>query len=109
MQDSCKTVRSRVVRCWPVLTRSDCLSTGALLGVYSGANPVREEITMSVMATSVVELTTDAGLRILDRETRKELGVSARTFIEAYESGEFPADWDVAALSRLEMLLPLAR
>lgn len=64
---------------------------------------------MSVMETSVVELTADAGLRILDRETRKELGVSAQEFLDAYESGEFPDEWDVTALSRLEMLLPLAR
>ncbi|QDP95075.1 hypothetical protein FOE78_03350 [Microlunatus elymi] len=64
---------------------------------------------MSVMETSVVDLTADASLAILERESQRELGVSAQEFLGAYDSGRFPDDWDVAALSRLEMLLPLVR
>lgn len=43
------------------------------------------------------------------RRCREELGVEPEVFIEASKSGDYPEDWDIAAVSRVEFLLPFAR
>lgn len=59
-------------------------------------------------ATRGVQLVTRRrGEQILDRESRRSLGISGREFVRRYRAGE-TADLDRSDVARLAMLIPLA-
>lgn len=52
----------------------------------------------------------DRGSRdLFERACRDELGATAAEFQAARSSGLFPKNWDIAAVSRVEFLLPFAK
>lgn len=64
---------------------------------------------MSVLSTKVYEQTEAEAVEMFERRTRDELGVSAETFLAAYDSGNLPPEWSRESVFRLEMLLPSIR
>lgn len=56
---------------------------------------------------AVEELSGKDAAKLFDAACQRELGVSGKEFLTMHESGEYPATWDRAAISRLEFLLPL--
>lgn len=64
---------------------------------------------MSMTSTTVSELTEAEAAEMFERRCQKELGVSARTFLAAYDAKRFPESWSREAVFRLEMLLPFIR
>ena len=58
---------------------------------------------------SVEELSKRDAARLFGRVCRDELGISAEEFLEAHARGEYPEQWDVAAISRIEFLLPFVK
>jgi hypothetical protein len=53
------------------------------------------------------ELTRDEGRALLDRQARRELGISGEEFLRRYKAGEY-ADIDTPAVARVAMLVHLA-
>jgi hypothetical protein len=51
-------------------------------------------------------ITRAEGKRILDRQARKQLGMSAEEFVKKYRAGEL-GDYDHFAVTRVSMLIPL--
>ena len=49
------------------------------------------------------------GYKLLDRQTRKLLGMSADEFLREYDSGRWSGGEEVSEVMRLEMLIPFAR
>jgi hypothetical protein len=54
-------------------------------------------------------LTCEEGRDLLERQTRRFLGMSAEEFVEAWESGVFDDNPDLPGLINLAMLIPFAR
>ena len=67
-----------------------------------------QEDTMSPITADggVVELTREEGREMLDKRTRRMLGMSLEEFEAAYEAGTLP---DRSEVLHLVMLLPFAR
>lgn len=59
--------------------------------------------------TSVAELSAAEARDLFACRCEQELGVSPEDFLAAHETGEFPEEWDIAAISRVEFLLPYAK
>lgn len=57
----------------------------------------------------VNELSFEEGLAVLDRQARHYLNMSAEEFLRAWDAGEFDADPDRREVTRVAMLIPLAR
>lgn len=55
----------------------------------------------------VIELTPEEGRKMLDERTRRELGMSLKEFVLAYDAGEL--DMSRPEVEHLVMLLPFAR
>jgi hypothetical protein len=58
---------------------------------------------------SIRELTQEEGVALLERQTRRLLGMGADEFIKAWESGDFDDNPDQPELMRLVALIPFAR
>lgn len=54
------------------------------------------------------ELTPDEAREIFDRAAREEFGISGEEFLRRWDAGEY-ADTDDPKITRLEILMPLAR
>lgn len=54
-------------------------------------------------------ITVSQGWKLLDKEARRSLGMSARAFVKAWHDGEFDGKADRPEVMRVAMLLPLAR
>jgi hypothetical protein len=57
----------------------------------------------------VREISPEDGWEVLDRAAHKELGMSAKDFLAAWESGKFDNEADRPEIMRVVMLLPLLR
>jgi hypothetical protein len=55
------------------------------------------------------ELTREEGVALLERQTRRLMGMGADEFIRAWESGDFDDNPDQPELMRLVALIPFAR
>ena len=55
------------------------------------------------------ELTREQGVALLDKQTRRVLGISAEEFVRLWEAGHFDDDPDQPELMRLVALIPFAR
>ncbi len=63
-----------------------------------------------VDSVTVSEASSDAeSYGILDRAARRYLKVTAAEFLAHRGSGQYPAHWDVADISRVEFFLPFMR
>lgn len=60
-------------------------------------------------ADQVRELSREQGVALLDRQTRRALGMSAEEFIRAWQAGRFDDDPDQPELMRLAALIPFAQ
>lgn len=58
---------------------------------------------------TVDEVTPEEGRELFKRACQRELGVTAEEFMAAHLAGEFPAEWSVQAIQRVEFLIPFAR
>lgn len=57
----------------------------------------------------VQELDKAAGYELLDRQSRKVLGMSAADFIREYDAGDLSNGFERPEVMRLAMLIPFAR
>jgi hypothetical protein len=72
------------------------------------SNPTRTSSRANGKARPLA-ITKREGRRMLEEEARRSLGMSADEFIEAWEGGRLDARADEPEVSRIAMLLPLAR
>lgn len=66
-------------------------------------------ITQQDNDVSVVELTREEGLALIDQQARRYLGMSGSEFIEAFDSGRYLNEPERPEVVRVAMLLPFAR
>jgi len=61
------------------------------------------------VAGQIRELSREEGIALLERQTRRALGMSAEEFIHAWHAGKFDDDPDQPELMRLVALIPFAQ